>query len=73
MGNIYYFVHNCNSIYSGNFLTTEDFSSGLTITADGSLYIQSSEIADEGNYSCVASNDAGNSRKSIRLIIHGEC
>ena len=54
-------------------MTNEDFSSGLTITADGSLYIQSSEIADEGNYSCVASNDAGNSRKSIRLIIHGEC
>ena len=51
----------------------EDFSSGLTITADGSLCIQSSEIADEGNYSCVASNDAGNRRKSIRLIIHGEC
>ena len=54
---------------AGNFLTTTD--SDLTIMADGSLRLSSVEIGDRGVYSCVASNAAGKTSQSIRLIVHG--
>lgn len=58
--------------FADNYLTTEDFAQGLTILADGSLRLASALISDEGVYTCVASNDAGQSKKSIRLIVQGQ-
>ncbi|XP_067940287.1 hemicentin-1-like [Watersipora subatra] len=54
---------------NGNFLTSEDFASGLTIMADGSLRLSSARTGDEGLYSCVATNDAGKATKSIKLVV----
>ena len=55
----------------GDFLTTEDFADGLIVLTDGSLRLSSTQVDDEGVYSCVATNDAGRATKSIRLIVHG--
>lgn len=42
----------------------------LTVSADGALEVRYAQIQDNGTYTCIASNAAGNDSKAAHLFVH---
>ncbi|KAM8876718.1 leucine-rich repeat and immunoglobulin-like domain-containing nogo receptor-interacting protein 1-B [Synchiropus picturatus] len=52
------------------FLTTKTVGSRFTVSTDGTLEVRYAQIQDNGTYSCIASNAAGNDTKAAHLFVH---
>lgn len=52
------------------YITAKTVGSRLSVSADGTLEVRYSQIQDNGTYTCIASNAAGNDSKAAHLFVH---
>ncbi|KAK7913421.1 hypothetical protein WMY93_013632 [Mugilogobius chulae] len=52
------------------YITTKTVGSRLSVSADGSLEVRYAQIQDNGTYTCIATNAAGNDSKAAHLFVH---
>lgn len=53
-----------------DYITTKTAGSRLSVWADGTLEVRYAQIQDNGTYTCIASNAAGNDSKVAHLFVH---
>ncbi|XP_055084952.1 leucine-rich repeat and immunoglobulin-like domain-containing nogo receptor-interacting protein 1-B isoform X1 [Periophthalmus magnuspinnatus] len=53
-----------------DYITTKTVGSRLSVSADGTLEVRYAQIQDNGTYTCIASNAAGNDSKAAHLFVH---
>lgn len=52
------------------YITTKTVRSRLSVSTDGTLEVRYAQIQDNGTYTCIASNAAGNDSKAAHLFVH---
>lgn len=52
------------------YITAKTVGSRLSVSADGTLEVRYAQIQDNGTYTCIASNAAGNDSKAAHLFVH---
>ncbi|XP_072321263.1 leucine-rich repeat and immunoglobulin-like domain-containing nogo receptor-interacting protein 1-B [Eucyclogobius newberryi] len=52
------------------YITTKTVGSRLSVWAEGTLEVRYAQIQDNGTYTCIASNAAGNDSKAAHLFVH---